>query len=203
MSVVAGLLAGAIGYWLWLENEEAGLPDGIGAATGVLTAVEISVAAQNEGVVTEIIVKPGTPVLAGAPVMRLRFGDQDATVIAPHAGRLDNVIVKAGDRIERGQIVARIVDLADLALVAPFPASVGAAIRMGAEARISFPGFRATPIPARVTSVVPTDGDYAGERALTVVADIRDTRGLELKPGQRGRVFIRLKEGVPWPARVR
>ncbi len=183
------------------------MPDGIVVSTGVLNATQVPVAAPAAGEVSALLVKPGQPVTAGTTLMRLK-GATDVAVPTPRAGRVDKISVRQGDRVEAGQVVAAVTDIADLAMIAPFPAAVGSVVPIGAEARLEFRAFRDKPIPARVVSITQPDGgtDQPGQgsaRTLTVTVEVTDTRSLALQAGQRGRVYLRTREGVPWPSRIR
>ncbi|MEJ1156877.1 HlyD family efflux transporter periplasmic adaptor subunit [Prosthecomicrobium sp. N25] len=206
-SLVLALAAAmsALAYYLWLERVEAQLPDGIVVSDGILNATEVPVATSAAGEIAALSVEPGTTVTAGTALLRLRTAAGDTiAVAAPRGGRVERLQVRAGDRVEAGQVVAVVTDLADLTMVAPFPATLG--IPVGAEARLNFREFRETPIPARVTTVAQPDGgtDPAAQgRTATVTVEVTDTRSAPLKAGLRGRVYLRLREGAPWPPRIR
>lgn len=200
-------LVGAIGYWVWLEREESGLPSGIVASIGILGALQIPVASGADGTVTDVAVKPGAMLSAGTVLLRLNSGDRQVAIVTPHAGRADSIAVVIGDKVEQGKIVAVMTDIADLSVTAPFPMETGGAISIGAEARLLFREFRDTWVPARVSAITPPEGGVdltSGKgRSLTVTVDVRDTRNLQLRPGQRARVYVRTREGAPWPTRLR
>lgn len=203
VGTIAAALAAALGYWIWLESEAAGVPDGIVYSTGILSATQAPVATASAGEVVAVVAKPGDPVADGAPLLKLRGPDGEITVSTSRGGRVDSIGVAVGDRLEPGQIVARITSIADLRMIAPFPASV--AVPVGAEARLRLQDHKATPIPAKVVSVTPPDGgtEVSATGTMTVTVEVTDTRSVALKAGQRGRVYLRIKEGAPWPAMVR
>lgn len=207
--VLAGL---ALGYWIWLERQERQLPEGIAVSTGILTATQVPVASATGGTVLDLLVQPGAALTAGTPVVRLKTAAGEATVSTPRAGRLDRILVVPGAEVEPGRVVATLTDLADLTMIAPFPLDAAVAIPIGAEARIQFTAFRDAPVSARVISVAQPDGgavdrnaggDRQQGRTATVMVEVTDTRSLPLEAGQRGRVYVRLREGAPWPARIR
>lgn len=203
---MAAATAATLAYYVWLESQEAVLPEGILVATGVLTANQISVSTQAAGTVAALLVETGQVVTAGTALARIGLSGGDVlAVTAPHGGRVDRIAVAPGARVDAGQVVVTVTDLADLAMVAPFPA--GTSIPIGAEARLHFADYRDRPVPARVESVAQPDGGTAGEpiqgRTVTVTVAVTDTRSLPLKPGQRGRVYLRVREGAPWPSRIR
>jgi multidrug resistance efflux pump len=202
----AALLAGVV-YWITLEQDAASVPDGIYSSTGLLAALEVPVAVPQAGRVVEIAMRNGAMVASGQALMRLTRNDGgEFTVVAPHSGRVDRLVARNGDGLDPGQVVAVITDISTLTMIAPFPGKEGAVIPVGAEARLHFKEFHSTAIPARVVSVVAQDG--AGEpialtRPVTVTVEVADTHNLELKPGLKGRVYVRAREGAPWPARLR
>ena len=206
-AVVLALFAAAIGYWIWLEREERSLPDGIAVSTGVMTATQVPVASATGGAVAAVLVQPGSAVTAGTALLRLRSTGGDVLVGAPRGGRLDRVTVEVGAEIEPGRVVAMLTDLADLTMIAPFPAEIAQAVPLGAEARVLLTAFRDRPILGRVSSVRQPDGgaEAAGQtgRMATIAVEVTDTRSLALEAGQRGRVYVRYREGAPWPARIR
>ncbi|MCW1841150.1 HlyD family efflux transporter periplasmic adaptor subunit [Prosthecomicrobium hirschii] len=207
------LLAGMVLYWVVLEREDRALPSGIAVASGVLTATQVPVASPGAGAVLQGLVPPGTAVTAGTPILRLRGRTGEFLVVTPRAGRLDRLAVQPNDDIEAGRVVATLTDLADLAMIAPFPAETVGHLPIGAEARLELFGFKGNAIPARVVSVVaqdggatapqPADGTAVSGRMVTVTVEVTDTRSLPLAAGMRGRVYLRIAEGAPWPARIR
>jgi multidrug resistance efflux pump len=203
-ALVLALALSALGYYVWLERVEASLPDGVVVSTGILDATQVPVASAVGGEVTVVHVKQGAAVTAGTALLRVRGETGETTVTTPRAGRVEKLQVAVGARIEPGQVVAAVTDISDLRMVAPFPATER--IPIGAEARLHFREFGDRPIPARVATVAQPDGgtDAAGQgRTVTVTVEVTDTRSAPLQAGLRGRVYLRLREGAPWPARIR
>ena len=60
------------------------------------------------GTVLGVHVAVGSSVEAGDPVATLEAMKMEHVVSAPRAGRIAELFVKAGDRVERGRLVARL-----------------------------------------------------------------------------------------------
>lgn len=67
-----------------------------------------SVAAPMAGEVVEVKIKPGTTVVAGAPLAVLSAMKMETAVAAPVSGVVRHVALEAGDTVDAGDLVALI-----------------------------------------------------------------------------------------------
>jgi pyruvate/2-oxoglutarate dehydrogenase complex dihydrolipoamide acyltransferase (E2) component len=66
------------------------------------------VEARTEALVERWLVAQGSPVEAGAPLVRVVLVKSSIDVTAPRAGRLAQVLVPAGETFRRGQPLGRL-----------------------------------------------------------------------------------------------
>ena len=69
-----------------------------------------SVGAPMGGEVVDVVVKPGTEVAAGAPLVIMSAMKMETTVSAPIAGQIKHVAVIPGDVLEGGDLLIEIRD---------------------------------------------------------------------------------------------
>lgn len=198
------VLVAVLAYWLWLERQNARLPAGIAETAGVLTAMQSAVAAPLAGIIAELAVETGETVQPGSPVAVVK-GDREIAVASTVAGRIDGIGVKEGEPVEAGRIIATVTEIGRFTVTAPIASLPPGGLPLGAEARLYAAEFGDRFVAARLIGVIPLEGGAALEvgRGATARLEVTDTRGFDLKPGQRVRIYVRAEEGVPWPTVVR
>ncbi len=89
----------------------------------------------------------------------------DLNVKAPAAGTVTELLVEAGDQINAGETVARVVDRDTMTLVLPFPADDAANISVGQSAQVTLEGTFET-VSGTVTKVSGADQVLPGNRIV-------------------------------------
>ena len=75
----------------------------------------------DEVSVVEVLVKPGDAIEVDTPLVTLETEKATMDVPSTVAGKLGAVLVKAGDKVRKGSVIARVAG--DAAAAAPTPAS--------------------------------------------------------------------------------
>ncbi len=92
-----------------------------------MSSIEILLPKMGESVaeatITKWLKKPGDPVAADEPIVEIATDKVDSEVPAPEAGVLSEQLVKEGDVVKVGQLIARIGSSAGAAPAAPTPAA--------------------------------------------------------------------------------
>jgi pyruvate dehydrogenase E2 component (dihydrolipoamide acetyltransferase) len=142
-------------------------------------ATEIKLPPPGEGVenvdVVDVKVTPGTEVRAGQTLLEIEVEKGTVEVPAPEAGRVTEVLVKKGDRIQVGQPIALLEANGKAAgAQAPPTAKPAGKPEAPAEARGAPASAEATPTakPAAPAQAKPSDGEPRSE----------DTRGPKAEP---------------------
>lgn len=132
------LIAGAVGAWSWLARVAT-----VVRLPGVLVAGQgpVSVPAAASGVVSRVLVTPGSPVLAGQVVADLVGGRRPVPVRALQAGTVMSVSAVPGDQVGRGSPVI-MTDPARMPLNAVLFAGVTAGLTLyrGEQVSVAYPG---------------------------------------------------------------
>jgi multidrug resistance efflux pump len=205
------LFVGAVAFWIWLEKDARDTPTGLAEATGQLVAEPVSIAAPMAGRVTAYIVTPGTTVEAGADLAILQPDERGAAPIrlsAPRAGRVEMFNKFLGEFVSRGETVTTLVSDRDLRFVAEFPGAAVPWLKLGAEARILLKDIDTSVervvLPGQISALWEhaTEPDPTPDAKVTVIITVTDLKGIALKAGLSGRVYVRTEEGAVWPARV-
>ncbi len=123
--------------------------------------------------------------LSGVPAAQVRLeraelDREQARIVAPFDGVLDEVEVAAGERLSPGQAVATVVDVAHLRVEAQVLEHDLAAVRSGGDAWISTPARGSAALRGRIASVLPLVDTTA--RAGRVIVEVGNS-GATLRPG--------------------
>lgn len=192
----------AVGYWLWLEDENQDMPPGIVAARGVLSAAEAPIGVPAAGVLVDVSVREGDTVIPGSSIGRFRTDTGETQpIVLQRGGRIGPVLASAGQRLVPGQLVTTLVILSDFGITTTFTGQAARRLPVGAEARVLITSLGDAILTGRVTAVRPVEGSGAPQATVTV--QITDTRGQPLTPGIPARVYVRAQEGAAWPGRIR
>lgn len=152
---------------------------------------------------------------AEAEVHKIEEQIEDATLIAPTAGRVLYRLAAPGEVVAAGQPVITLLDLADVYMEIFLPAMDAGRIALGDEARIALdvmPGFA---IPATVSFVspeaqfTPKQVETLEEREklvfrvrLRIPPDLVERNIEHVKTGLRGVGYVKLRPSVAWPERL-
>ena len=103
--------------------------------------------------VVDVLVRPGDTIEVDAPLVTLETDKASMDVPATHAGKITEVLVKRGDKVGKGTVIARLE-----ALGAPAPAA--SAVAPPAE-----------PVPVRPTPAAPPPPETAGDTVRMPIGD--------------------------------
>lgn len=173
-----------------------------------LTTADAGVAAARAG----IDLATATIASADATVERLQSIRADADLVAPHDGRVQYILAKAGEVVGAGGRVVTLTDLTDIYMTIFLPARDAGLLAIGSEARIVLDPIPEYVIPATVTFVAstaqftPKSVETADERdqlmfrvKLTIPEDLLKAYQEQAKAGVAGVGYVRTDDTVPWP----
>ncbi|ROR32400.1 efflux RND transporter periplasmic adaptor subunit [Inmirania thermothiophila] len=141
---------------------------------------------------------------ARARVAERRHALAKAAIRAPVAGRIEARRVSAGDFVQVGQPLFRIVDEGRLRAVAPLPEALAPSLRPGLEVRLASPTAPGRTVRARIDEIRPMVSRSA--RALYVIAELDNPGGWRAGASVDMTVVLARRAGavtVPAPAVVR
>lgn len=177
-------------------------------AKTVQSTAEAGVAAARAG----IDLATAAIAAAQATVERLQSIRADANLVAPHDGRVQYILAKAGEVVGAGGRVATLTDLTDIYMTVFLPAHDAGLLAIGSEARIVLDPIPDYVIPATVTFVAstaqftPKSVETADERdqlmfrvKLTIPAEVLEEYQEQAKAGVAGVGYVRVDETVDWP----
>lgn len=177
-------------------------------AKTVLTTAEAGVAAGKAG----IDLATATIAAAQATVDRLQSVRADADLVAPHDGRVQYILAKAGEVVGAGGKVVTLTDLTDIYMTVFLPARDAGLLAIGSEARIVLDPIPDYVIPATVTFVAssaqftPKSVETADERdqlmfrvKLTIPEALLEEYQEQAKAGVAGVGYVRTDSAIAWP----
>lgn len=177
-------------------------------AKTVLTTAEAGVAAAKAGV----DLATATIAAAQATVERLQSVRADADLVAPHDGRVQYILAKAGEVVGAGGRVVTLTDLTDIYMTIFLPAHDAGLLAIGSEARIVLDPIPEYVIPASVTFVAssaqftPKSVETADERdqlmfrvKLTIPEALLKEYQEQAKAGVAGLGYVRTDSAIAWP----
>jgi 3-methylcrotonyl-CoA carboxylase alpha subunit len=103
--------AGQLGVFIGGEAVAFGLPDRL-AESEEAGAGEDRVVAPMPGLVKVVTAKAGAPVAKGDPLIVLEAMKMEHTLSAPREGEIAEVLVKAGEQVQDGTVLVRLVEVA-------------------------------------------------------------------------------------------
>lgn len=177
-------------------------------ARTALTTAEAGVAAAEAG----IDLAQATIAAAEATVEQLQSVRADADLVAPHDGRVQYILAKAGEVVSAGGKVVTLTDLTDIYMTIFLPAHDAGLLAIGSEARIILDPIPDYVIPATVTFVsstaqfTPKSVETSDERdqlmfrvKLTIPEDLLKEYQEKAKAGVAGMGYVRTDSATPWP----
>lgn len=177
-------------------------------ARTALIAAEAGVAEAAAGIDLAI----ATIASARASVAQLQSVLDDAELTAPHAGRVQYILKKAGEIVGAGGTVVTLTDLTDIYMTIFLPAHDAAMLAIGSEARLVLDPIPQYVIPATVTFVAsgaqftPKSVETADEREqlmfrvkLTIPEELLEKHQEQAKAGVAGMGYVRLDPSAEWP----
>ncbi|MGB3314593.1 MAG: HlyD family efflux transporter periplasmic adaptor subunit [Albidovulum sp.] len=177
-------------------------------AKTVLTTAEAGVAAAKAG----IGLATATIASAQATVDRLQSVRADADLVAPHDGRVQYILAKAGEVVGAGGKVVTLTDLTDIYMTVFLPARDAGLLAIGSEARIVLDPIPDYVIPATVTFVAssaqftPKSVETTDERdqlmfrvKLTIPEELLEEYQEQAKAGVAGVGYVRTDSAIAWP----
>ncbi|SFU21865.1 HlyD family secretion protein [Sedimentitalea nanhaiensis] len=149
---------------------------------------------------------------AEATVERLQSIRADADLMAPHDGRVQYVLAKAGEVVGSGGRVVTLTDLTEIYMTIFLPARDAGLLAIGSEARIILDAIPDYVIPAQVTFVAstaqftPKSVETADERdqlmfrvKLTIPKELLEEYQEQAKAGVAGVGYVRTDDTIAWP----
>ncbi len=174
----------------------------------VLTTADAGVVAARAG----IDLATATIAAAQATVERLQSIRSDADLVAPHDGRVQYILAKAGEVVGAGGKVVTLTDLTDIYMTIFLPARDAGLLAIGSEARIVLDPIPDYVIPATVTFVAssaqftPKSVETTDERdqlmfrvKLTIPEELLKEYQEQAKAGVAGVGYVRTDSAIPWP----
>ena len=174
----------------------------------VLTTADAGVAAARAG----IDLATATIAAAQATVDRIQSVRAEADLVAPHEGRVQYVLAKAGEVVSAGGKVVTLTDLTDIYMTIFLPARDAGLLAIGSEARIILDPIPDYVIPATVTFVAssaqftPKSVETTDERdqlmfrvKLTIPEELLKEYQEQAKAGVAGVGYVRTDNGLAWP----
>ncbi|MBV1830176.1 HlyD family efflux transporter periplasmic adaptor subunit [Komagataeibacter sp. AV436] len=150
---------------------------------------------------------------AQAQVAQARSAEDDMTIRAPVAGRIEYRIVEKGAVLPGGGRVASLLNPADMYLTVFYPAQQAGQLHVGDQARIALDALHQQVIPATISFVSPeaqftpkyvetaTERDKLVYRVkLRVSPETAGRYGSVLKAGMTGDGYVRTDPAARWPA---
>ncbi|WP_375055747.1 HlyD family secretion protein [Zobellella sp. DQSA1] len=152
---------------------------------------------------------------AAAALDALQVELQEASLLAPRAGRVQYRLANVGEVLPAGGRVLTLLDLTDVSMSIFLPQTVAGRVALGAEARILLDALPGRAIPAEVSFVAgeaqftPKQVETRNERdKLMFRVKVRLPVALleqhleQVKTGLPGEAWIRLAADQPWPSRL-
>ncbi len=191
----------------------------VSAAKAAVAASKARAAAMDAAIAaarTQVAGAQATVAAAAATVARITTDIDDATLVAPCAGRIEYRTAQPGEVLAPGGRVADLVDLSDVYMSFFVPEGVAGRLALGAEVRIVLDSAPHFVVPARIAFVAgtaqftPKSVETANEREklmFRVKAQI-DPELLRkylkyIKTGVPGVAWLRVDERTAWPAELR
>lgn len=146
--------------------------------------------------------------VAAARVARLRIEIEEATLVAPRAGRVLHRLAEPGEILPIGGKVVTLVEEGDVYMTVFLSEREAAQTRIGAEAQVRLDGFPDAVWPAAVSYVAPKaqftpkQVETRSEREkLVFKVKVRLPNPVDpvVKPGMRGVAYIRIDPNADWP----
>lgn len=150
---------------------------------------------------------------ARAQVAQAQSAEDDMTIRAPVAGRIEYRIVEKGAVLPGGGRVASLLNPADMYLTVFYPAQQAGRLHVGDQARIALDALHQQVIPATISFVSPeaqftpkyvettTERDKLVYRVkLRVSPETAARYGSVLKAGMTGDGYVRTDPAAHWPA---
>lgn len=155
--------------------------------------------------------------IAGAQseIDRLRSLLQHAVLTAPKAARVQYRLAEPGEILASGSRVLTLIDLDDVYMTVFLTAADAGRIGIGAEARLMMDAAPEYVFPAKVSFVAadaqftPKSVETESEREklmfrvkLVVDPTLVQRFRAQVKPGLRGIAYVRVRDGIDWPAEL-
>ncbi|VEP17129.1 hypothetical protein H1P_5530001 [Hyella patelloides LEGE 07179] len=99
----------------------------------VKAKTQATIVTENEGTISQILVKPGESVIAGTSLFLL---DNNSQIKAPVSGIVSNISVNRGEFITKGQALTKVVDNQTLELNIGVPVERSSQLKMGLPVEI-------------------------------------------------------------------
>lgn len=139
----------------------------------------------------------------------------DTVLTAPRAGRVLYQLTHIGEVLGAGGRVVTMLDPTDVSMIVFLPSTYAGRIAYGAEARLVLDAFPKYVIPASVSFVspeaqfTPRQVETTDERQnlmfrvkLRIPAELLVAHAAQVQGGVRGMGYVRLDDGVAWPAHL-
>ena len=112
---------------------------------------QATISAENEGIISQILVKPGESVIAGTSLFLL---DNSSQIKTPISGLVSNILVNRGEFITRGQVLTSIVNNQTLELNVGVPTERSSQLKMGLPVEI-IDSSRNVSLKSRINFISP------------------------------------------------
>jgi RND family efflux transporter MFP subunit len=122
---------------------------------------------------------------------------EQTEVRAPVGGVIDQRLVAAGDYVNRGQPLFRLVSQDLITVRLPFPETVAGQLRTGLKVHLTSPLTPGREVTGTIKEIRPALA--AGSRALEVIVDITNPGGWRVGASVRGRVVLETRQSVVVP----
>jgi len=150
-----------------------------------------------------------------AEVARIQTQIDDATLIAPIAGRVLYRLTEPGEVIGAGGKILTLLNLSDVYMTVFLPAGEAARLPIGAEGRITIDAAPELVIPGRVSFVSP-EAQFTPKQVETreereklmfrvkvrIPPDLLSRYIARVKTGIRGVAYVRVDDAADWPAHL-
>ena len=120
-----------------------------------------------------------------------------AQVRAPVDGIIDERLVSAGDYVQRGQPLFRLVGNDLLSIALPFPETVASKLRPGLPVRLSTPLTPGQPVVGKIKEIRPAV--LTGSRSLEAIVELPNPGGWRAGASVVGEVVIEQRDSVLVP----
>ncbi len=191
-----------------LAQKEFASQANLDAQRTVLESAQAAVSVAEAG----ILLAEATITAAEAAVERLQSLIDDASLEAPRAGRVQYVLVHAGEVAAAGSSIVTLTDLTDMYMSVYLPSRDAGRLAIGAEARIILDAIPDYVIPATVTFVAstaqftPRSVETEEERdqlmfrvKLTIAPELLTAYQDRARAGVPGVGYVRVDDNVDWP----
>lgn len=149
---------------------------------------------------------------AEASLEQLQSLRDDMDLKAPHDGRVQYILTKAGEIVSAGGMVVTLTDLTDIYMTIFLPAAEAGRLSIGAQARLVLDPIPEYVIPATVTFVAssaqftPKSVETSDEREqlmfrvkLTISPELLAKYQEQAKAGVAGIGYVRVDDSAEWP----